>query len=100
MVWCSQTWVLLFNRPKTLNDLFFLHQNVVAQAKRPKLKQQPPRNQNPSWVLQNYSATCGPALEKLKNTLHILAGNSAATHGTKESKILHALQKLCNSWYW
>lgn len=33
--------------PKTLNDLFFLNQNVVAQAKHPKLKQQPPRNQNP-----------------------------------------------------
>jgi hypothetical protein len=38
---------LVLTPPRLLNDLFFLHQNVVAHAKHPKLKQQPPRNQKP-----------------------------------------------------
>jgi hypothetical protein len=78
--------VLLFNPLKTLNDLFFLHQNVVAQAKHPRLKQQRPRNQNPFTGTTELFCHLWTSPGEIENILHILAENSAATHGTQESK--------------
>jgi hypothetical protein len=78
--------VLLFNPPKTLNDLFFLHQDVVARAKHPKLKQQPLKNQNPFTGTTELLCHLWTSPGEIENILHILAANSAATHGTQESK--------------
>jgi hypothetical protein len=92
--------VLLFNLLKTLNDLFFLYQNVVAQARHPNLKQQPPRNQNPFTGTTELLCHLWTSPGEIENNLHILCSNSwnsrvqkyfmpcrnSATHGTGDGE--------------
>jgi hypothetical protein len=70
-----------------LNDLFILHQNVVAQAKHPKLRQQSPRNQNSFMGTTELLCHLWTSPEEIeKHSSYSCRENSAATHGTQEFK--------------